>query len=44
MNILKKEKYNFFIKLTSFELKQNIKNLALYLNKDNWKKINVINL
>ena len=44
MNILKKEIYNFFIKLTSFELKQNIKNLALYLNKDNWKKINVINI
>ena len=44
MNILKKEIFNFFIKLTSFELKQDIKNLALYLNKDNWKKINIINL
>ena len=30
--------------MTSFELKQDIKNLALYLNKDNWKKINIINL
>ena len=44
MNVLKKEIYNFFIKLTDFELKQDIKNLALLLNKDNWKKINIINL
>ena len=43
-SILKNEIYNFYIKLTTFELKQNIKNLALYLNKDNWKRINIINL
>jgi hypothetical protein len=43
-NVLKKEIYDFFVKLTNFEVKQNIKNMALYLNKDNWKKINIINL
>ena len=43
-SLLKKEIYNFFIKLTSFELKQNIKTMALNLNKENWKKININNL
>ena len=43
-NILKKEIYNFFLNYTSYEVKQDIKNLALYLNKDNWKKINLLNL
>ena len=44
INILKKEISNFFLKLNNFELKQNIKNLAILLNKDSWKKINIINL
>ena len=44
ISILKNEIYNFYIKLTAFELKKKIKNLALYLNKDNWRKINIINL
>ena len=44
MNELKNEIYNFFIKLTSFELKQNIKKMVLYLNKDDWKKINILNI
>ena len=43
-SLLKKEIYNFFSNYTSYELKQDIKNLALYLNKDNWKKINLHNI
>ena len=43
-NLLKKEIYNFFVKLISFEVKQYIKNLAFHLNKDNWKKISIHNL
>ena len=43
-NLLKKEIYNFFSNYTSYELKQDIKNLALHLNKDNWKKINLHNI
>ena len=43
-NILKTELYNFYMKLTSSLLKQKIKNLCLYLGKDSWKKINILNL
>ena len=43
-NILKNELYNFYTKLTLFLLKQKIKNLCLYLGKDSWKKINILNL
>ena len=43
MNIFKKEIYNFFLKLTDFELKQDIKKIAILLSKDNWKKMNIIN-
>lgn len=43
-SLLKKEIYNFFSKYTSYEVKQDLKNLALYLNKDNWKKINLHNI
>ena len=32
------------MKLTSSLLKQKIKNLCLYLGKDSWKKINILNL
>jgi len=44
ISVLKKEIYNFFYNYTSYEVKQDIKNLALYLNKDIWKKINLLNL
>ena len=44
ISTLKKEIYNFFSNYTSYEVKQDIKNLALYLNKDNWKKINLHNI
>ena len=43
-NILKNELYNFYEKLIFSSLKQKIKNLSLYLGKDNWKKINILNL
>ena len=43
-NILKKELDNFYIKLAFSLLKQKIKNLSIYLSKDNWKKINIHNL
>ena len=43
-NDLKNEINNFWVKLTNFELKQNIKVMALNLNRDNWKKIDIINI
>ena len=43
-NILKTELNNFYIKLAFSLLKQKIKNLSIYLSKDNWKKINIHNL
>ena len=43
-NILKVELNNFYMKLAFSLLKQKIKNLSIYLAKDNWKKINIHNL
>ena len=43
-NILKAELNNFYMKLVFSLLKQKIKNLSIYLSKDNWKKINIHNL
>ena len=43
-NILKTELNSFYMKLAFSLLKQKIKNLCLYLSKDNWKKLNIHNL
>ena len=43
-NLLKTELNSFYNKLIFSSLKQKIKNLSIYLNKDNWKKINILNL
>ena len=43
-NILKTELNNFYTKFIFSLLKQKIKNLCIYLGKDNWKKINIHNL
>ena len=43
-NKLKTEINGFYTKLTFSILKQKIKNLSIYLGKDDWKKINIHNL
>ena len=43
-NIFKTELINFYEKLTFSLMKQKIKNLSIYLGKDNWTKINIHNL
>ena len=43
-NMFKTELINFYEKLTFSLMKQKIKNLSIYLGKDNWTKINIHNL